>query len=997
MSRVFGRCVRPASKSFKRTKYSTSADIKNVCSPLSSGYIPTEIEQDCQNLWESNNFFRKKSDEKFIMVLPPPNVTGSLHLGHALTCAVQDSIARWKQMSDYEVVWVPGCDHAGIATQVVVEKHLWATQSLTRHQLGREKFVAEVWKWRNEKGTIIYDQMRRLGVALDWDRAVFTMDEQMSDAVSAAFIELFEGGLVYRGKRLVNWCCALQSAISDIEIEHIEMSCPTELEVPGYNEKVTFGKIFDFAYKVCDTEEELVVSTTRPETMLGDTAVMVHPQDPRFQHLLGKHVQHPFRGDTIPIIADDAVDPGFGTGAVKVTPAHDSNDYEVGQRHKLPHLSILTDQGTITDIVPQFEGQPRFIARGTILKALTDLGLYRGSRAHSMTVPRCSRTNDIIEPRLRPQWFVNCKSMAKAAIAAVENGDLQIHPTNYTRDWHAWLHDTRDWCVSRQLWWGHRIPVYRVNSKHINVDEGDIWVAARSLEEAKSKGATKLGINENEVNVKQEEDVLDTWFSSGLFPFAVFGWPNDTIDLNRYYPTNLLETGHDILFFWVARMVMLGLHLTHKLPFKEVLLHGLVCDSGGHKMSKSRGNVIDPMDVITGASLQTLNESVTASKERGIISPDEASVAIEGQTVNFPQGIPTCGADALRFTLCSNNIKNKLLSVDVVRMEQNKFFGNKIWQTTRFLLSSILRTPNGQQQARILSMEDRNTLQAMDCWILSRLSELVEEANRNMNCYDLHFVTSAFTSFWNNYLCDVYLESIKPVVHHGSCEDRNAALLTLWTCVSVGLRVLHPFMPHLTEHLHQHMSQTAQGSSESTSIMTESYPQDEQWSIWRDVSLENKIEVSVLQSAASLRNLKATYNITSGKVKGSMICNDPSVYKFLQEMVHVVSTLGRVKSVNLMEGPADPPSATATATVNDTLTIHLHLKGAIDLTTENARLQKKLKNLQKDTDKLLRIVSAPGYAEKSPQHIQDNHHSKLSSLQKEHQQVKSLLSSIKDM
>ncbi|XP_042856232.1 valine--tRNA ligase-like isoform X1 [Penaeus japonicus] len=969
----------------------SSVEMKDLSQPIASGYNPHDVESNWYAWWEQQGFFRKQEGrEKFVMVLPPPNVTGNLHLGHALTCAVQDAIARWHQMLGDEVVWVPGCDHAGIATQVVVERHLWASQGLTRHHLGREKFVDKVWKWKEEKGTQIYDQMKRLGVSLDWDRAVFTMDEVMSEAVAEAFIQLFDSGLIYRRNALVNWCCALQSAISDIEVDHLHLTGKTEVAVPGYEKPVTFGMMYDFAYKLMDTDEELVVCTTRPETMLGDTAVMVHPDDQRYQHLHGSRVQHPFRKESIPVIADYHVDPGFGTGVVKVTPGHDQNDYEVGKRHGLPELTVFDEQGRMTDIVPDFKNIPRFEARQRVLEALKEQQLFRGSRSHPMMVPRCSRTQDIIEPLLKPQWFIDCNDMAAQAISAVQKGDLQIHPDNHRQAWFEWLKNIKDWCVSRQLWWGHRIPVYCV--RH-GVDQ-ETWVAARSREEAERKFLEKSEFSESSIiAVNQEEDVLDTWFSSGLFPFAVFGWPKETDDVKRLYPTTLLETGHDILFFWVARMVMLGVQLTGELPFKNILLHGLVCDAQGHKMSKSKGNVIDPTDVIEGISLQALNDRLHASAKGGILTAAEVSQGIKKQTVNFPEGIPECGADALRFTLCTYNTKNQLLSMDVNRVQQSKFLGNKIWQTVRFLLSAIQKTPNGTNNAFHVNIEQRNDLSVMDRWILSRLSHMVSVANKNFEAYDLHLITAGFITFWQNHLCDVYLESIKPSLKRGSEESRAAIICTLWTCVEVGLRVLSPFMPFLTEELYQRLPSTM-GKKES--IMQCDYPLHSEWLCWRDEELGKNVE-TLLTVAAAIRNLKTTYNITKNKVQGSVVSEDSDLNAWLRENLPIILTLGRIESMNIMDAPASPPATSAMSTLSDTTAVYLHLQGVIDPKKELQRLRKKFSKLQKEETKLFGIVSAPGYVEKSPLHIQEAHYKKLTSLRREMDQVQELIRRLEAM
>uniref|UniRef100_F6UIU8 valine--tRNA ligase n=1 Tax=Ornithorhynchus anatinus TaxID=9258 RepID=F6UIU8_ORNAN len=562
-------------------------DKKDVSGPMPDSYSPQYVEAAWYPWWESQGFFKPEYGRSsvaepnprgvFMMCIPPPNVTGSLHLGHALTNAIQDALTRWHRMRGETTLWNPGCDHAGIATQVVVEKKLWRERGLSRHQVGREAFLREVWKWKDEKGDRIYHQLKKLGSSLDWDRACFTMDPKLSRAVTEAFVRLHDTGVIYRSTRLVNWSCSLNSAISDIEVEKKELSGRTLLSVPGYKDKVQFGVLISFAYKVAgsDSDEEVVVATTRIETMLGDTAVAVHPKDPRYQHLRGKSVLHPFVQRTLPVVFDDFVDMEFGTGAVKITPAHDQNDYEVGQRHRLAAVTIMDHKGNLINVPPPFLGLPRFEARKVVLEALKERGLFRAIEDNPMVVPVCTRSKDVVEPLLKPQWYVRCEDMARAASAAVAHGDLRILPEAHVRTWNAWMDNIRDWCISRQLWWGHRIPAYFVTVDDPSVPpgqdpDGRYWVSGRSEQEAREKAAQQFGVAPEKVVLRQDEDVLDTWFSSGIFPLSIFGWPEPTEDLAVFYPGTLLETGHDILFFWVARMVMLGLQLTGQLPFREV-------------------------------------------------------------------------------------------------------------------------------------------------------------------------------------------------------------------------------------------------------------------------------------------------------------------------------------------------------------------------------------------------------------------------------------------
>lgn len=606
-----------------------TGEFKNIAAVFPESYQPKYVEAAWQAWWEKSGFYKPdveaalqaEEKDKFVMVIPPPNVTGSLHLGHALMSTIEDVLTRWHRMNGKVALWLPGVDHAGIATQSVVERMLMKTEQVTRHQLGREAFVQKVWEWKEKYGNRITSQLRFLGASCDWSREAFTMDPNLSRAVTEAFVRFHEDGLLYRDTRLINWSCALQSALSDIEVDFVDLKDPTFLAVPNHKaqEKYEFGTITSFAYKVDGTDEEIVVATTRLETMLGDTAVAVHPEDPRYTHLHGKFLKHPFVDRKIPIITDAVlVDMSFGTGAVKVTPAHDPNDYTCGKRNNLDFIIIFTEDGKIASNGGKFAGLMRYDARVAMEKELQALGLFRGKAPNPMRLGLCSRTSDIIEPMLTPQWYVNCTDMARRSVEAVRNGDLKILPQAHEQTWYFWLENIRDWCISRQLWWGHRIPAYFVRlagEDASTVDQNDParsdrWFVGRTEAEARAKAAAKLGVDGATLTLSQDEDVLDTWFSSGLFPFSVFGWPEETVDLKAFFPTSLLETGLDILFFWVARMVMMSLQLTNQLPFKTVYLHAMVRDKYGRKMSKALGNVIDPLEVINGCTLETLLQKI---------------------------------------------------------------------------------------------------------------------------------------------------------------------------------------------------------------------------------------------------------------------------------------------------------------------------------------------------------------------------------------------------
>jgi valyl-tRNA synthetase len=704
-------------------------------------------------------------------------------------------------MHGRSALWVPGCDHAGIATQVVVEKKLWRDEKISRHDIGREKFIEKVWEWKESKGGRIYHQLKKIGSSLDWDRVSFTMDPKLCKAVTEAFCQMCEKGMIYRDKRLVNWSCTLKSAISDIEVDKVEIPGRTFLSIPGYNDKVEFGVLVTFAYQVEDTNEEIVVATTRIETMLGDTAVAVHPKDPRYTHLHGKFVKHPFVDRRLPIVLDDFVDMNFGTGAVKITPAHDPNDYEVGKRHNLPFITIFSDDGFIIGDYGKFSGMKRFDARKAVLASLKELNLYKDTQNNPMVVPVCSRSKDIVEPLIKPQWYVKCSEMAVNATEAVKSGELKIIPESQTKIWYHWMEGIRDWCISRQLWWGHRIPAYKIhfnNAKDTPKDlpEEEYWIVARNIDEAYEKAENKFNLKRDQFKLNQDEDVLDTWFSSGLFPFSVFGWPDQTEDLKLFYPTTLLETGHDILFFWVARMVFFGQTLLGKLPFKEVFLHPMVRDAHGRKMSKSLGNVIDPMDVINGISLEGLHQQLIDSN----LDPKEIDRAKAGQKQDFPNGIPECGTDAMRFALCSYLTQARDINLDILRVQGYRFFCNKLWNATKF---ALMYFESGQKYDIFDKLTNQES--KADLWILSRLSQTIEAVDKAFENYEFANATQSCYSFWLYDLCDVYLECLKPIFLSGDEEKKATARKILYTCLDLGLRLLSPFMPFITEELFQRL------------------------------------------------------------------------------------------------------------------------------------------------------------------------------------------------
>ncbi|CAL8073722.1 unnamed protein product [Calicophoron daubneyi] len=883
------------SKEKKEMKsYTPSADAsgrKDVSSAMPETYSPSYVEAFWYDWWEKSSFFRPEyalqrgATDKFVMVIPPPNVTGNLHLGHALTNSIEDAITRWHRMNNRVALWVPGCDHAGIATQVVVEKKLWREKKLTRHDLGREAFIQEVWKWKEEKGDRIYEQLRALGSSCDWSRARFTMDPSMCRAVTESFCRLHEQGLIYRSLRLVNWSCTLRSAISDIEVDKRELTGRTLLQVPGYDKPIAFGVIVSFAYPLVpqpgDPEEglQLVVATTRLETMLGDTAVAVHPDDPRYRHLIGRTIKHPLVPNRIiPIIGDSFVDREFGTGAVKITPAHDHNDWEAGRRHHLPSITVIGEDGNMTaEAGPQFVGMKRFDAREAVRAALQQLGLYHGEADNPMVVPICSRSKDVIEPLLKPQWYLRCQQMADRAVQEVAEGRLRILPRMHVRMWNIWLKDCHDWCISRQLWWGHRIPAYHVSvlrEGSLEFDRLDpslhsSWVVGRTEEQAWEQACRQFNCTREQLRLEQDTDVLDTWFSSQLFPFSVFGWPDETPDLKDYYPGTLLETGHDILFFWVARMVMIGLHLLGKLPFHTIYLHAMVRDAHGKKMSKSLGNVIDPVDVIHGITLEGLHKQL----DNGNLDPREYKRARDAQSKDFPQGIPECGTDALRFSLCAYTKQGRNINLDILRVQGYRFFCNKLWNAVRYALyhcfGSEYQPLNVQSIENSLSMVRRNPLiSGTDRWILSRLANVVDQCESGFEQYSFPTATTACYNFWLYEFCDVYLEYTKPIVKPGGgspvSSDRVKLVRDiLYLCLNLGLRLIHPFMPFISEELYQRLPRGMVELGDSCpSLCVERYPRPVDFCGIRD---EGGVETDfrlVSNIVHKLRALRAAYHVS---------------------------------------------------------------------------------------------------------------------------------------
>lgn len=805
----------------EETKPGDKKILKSLDDDYHKAYIPKVVESAWYAWWEKEGFFRPDERMKiegnptFVIPIPPPNVTGKLHCGHALATALQDVLIRWHRMRGFTTLYLPGCDHAGISTQSVVENMLWRREKKTRYDLGRQKFLERAHEWKEEYHDSIMGVLRRMGGSMDWTREAFTMDENLSAAVTETFVRLHKEGLIYRSNRLVNWCVKMNTALSNLEVDNKELTGRTLLDVPGYERKVEFGVITHFKYPVDGMENTFIeVATTRPETMLGDTAIAVHPNDARYKDLIGKKAKHPFVDRLMPIIADDYVDPEFGTGAVKITPAHDPNDFAMGKRHNLDFVNILTDDGLMNHNAGHFAGQKRFDVRYTVVDELTKLGLFVKKEDNPMKVPLCSKSKDVIEPIMKPQWWMKMKGMAEPAIEAVRDGRIKIRPETSERVYFHWMNNIQDWCLSRQLWWGHQIPAYLVKVEGENVDDGadDSWVVARTEEEARQEAEKKFPGKKFEL--VRDEDSLDTWFSSGLWPFSTLGWPRDTLDMQKLFPTSVLETGWDILFFWVARMIMFSLKLTGQVPFKEVYCHSLIRDSEGRKMSKSLGNVIDPIDIMEGISLADLN----AKLRTGNLDPKELKTAEKYQKTAFPQGIPECGADALRMALVGYTTGGGDIAFSVDVIHGYRRFCNKIYQATKYVLGRL-----GSDFVPRAEIKKSGKESLPERWILHKLTTASKQIHDRLEAREFSNATQvAYRYFYEN-LCDTYIENSKAIFDEGSAEEKESAKQTLYTAIEGGLLMIHPFMPFLTEELWQRLPRRE--GDKTPSITVAKYPE----------------------------------------------------------------------------------------------------------------------------------------------------------------------------
>ncbi|KAF9378538.1 AP-1 adaptor complex sigma subunit Aps1 [Podila verticillata] len=946
---------------------------KDMSEPMAATYNPKAVEAAWNDWWEKEKFFEPKltADGKvkeeglFVIAAPPPNITGSLHTGHALAVSIEDGLARWNRMLGKTVLFNPGTDHAGISAQAVVEKMLWKESKQTRHDIGREAFVKKIWDWKDVYQARINNQVRRLGASYDWTREAFTLSDSLSKAVTETFCRFHEEGIIYRATRLVNWCSELNTALSNLEVDNKELTGRTLMNVPGYDakEKFEFGVLISFAYPIENSDEKIVVATTRIETMIGDTAVAIHPKDERYKHLHGKFVIHPFSGRRIPIILDDVVvDMAFGTGAVKMTPAHDFNDYEVGKRHKLEFINILNDNGTLNNNCGEFSGMKRFHARIAVLKALKEKGLYVETVDNAMTVPVCSKTGDVIEPLMKPQWWVNCKDMAFEALQAAKDGRLTIKPQTSEKDYYRWMENINDWCISRQIWWGHRIPAYfvRIEGEEQDLADGQFWVTGRT--EAAAREAAEKKFAGKKFTLEQDPDVLDTWFSSGLWPFSIMGWPEKTADFEKFYPTSLLETGWDILFFWVARMVMLGIKLTGQVPFNEVYCHALVRDAQGRKMSKSLGNVIDPIDVIEGISLQELHDKLRL----GNLDPREIIKAEQGQKMDFPNGIPECGTDALRFCLGAYSAFGKDINLDIMRVDGYRKFCNKLWNATRF---ALLKFEDGFLPNKTAAKSGRESL--AERWILNKLNIAAVELNDQLGQRNFMKATDAVYKFWLYELCDVYIEIIKPVTDGNDQVARRSAQDTLYTCLEAALRMLHPFMPFLTEELYQRLPRR-EGDKIPT-IVKSPFPVNNPEYIDTQADTDFELVFAVVRSG---RSLMADYNLTKGAqiyIQGS-----PETAKLLlSEEAGIVTLTKGCKSCKVVVDGEQIPDGCASITVQEGCVVYLLVKGMVDVDAEVQKIEKKLAKVQKAYEDLLKKTQDATYLTKVKPEIREMNDVKL--------------------
>ena len=938
-------------------------------------YNPAEIESKHYQNWETQGYFQPDMDltkPSFSIQLPPPNVTGTLHMGHAFNQTIMDGLTRYYRMKGCNTAWIPGTDHAGIATQIVVERQL-AAQNVSRHDLGREKFLEKVWEWKEVSGGTITQQMRRVGCSADWTREYFTMDDVRAETVTEVFVRLYEQGLIYRGKRLVNWDPVLGTAVSDLEVESVEEQ----------------GSMWHIRYPLAgNPAEAVIVATTRPETLLGDVAVAVNPEDERYTHLIGKELILPLTGRTIPVIADEYVEKDFGTGCVKITPAHDFNDYEVGKRHDtrlinvfdleakvLANAEVFNFKGEAQQgfaLPEKYAGLDRFAARKQMVADLQEQGLLVEIKAHTLMTPKGDRTGSVIEPMLTSQWFVAMSatpnggepdsefkglSLAEKAKKAVDSGAVRFIPENWVNTYNQWMNNIQDWCISRQLWWGHQIPAW--------YDEaGNVYVARNQAEAEKQAGKTGL---------TREEDVLDTWFSSALVPFSTLGWPSETDELKAFLPSNVLVTGYEIIFFWVARMIMMTTHFTGKVPFKDVYIHGIVRDHEGKKMSKSEGNVIDPVDLIDGIDL----EKLLVKRTTGLRKPETAPKVEEATKKLFPEGIPSMGADALRFTMASYASLGRSVNFDFKRAEGYRNFCNKIWNATNFVLMNTENQDCGQDETQPLAYT------FADQWIIGRLQQTEAAAAEAFETYRFDLAAQTLYEFvWNDY-CDWYIELAKVQIQTGCPTTQRTTRRTLVRVLEASLRLLHPIIPFITEELWQAVAPLANAKT-ADSIMLAAYPKADPEKIVQ-AAFDQMAQLQDLIGA--VRNLRGEMGIAPN-VKAPLFV-EGSVPEALLKYLPALTRLTEAKTVDRLPESEDAPVAVCNGA-------RLMLKVEIDKAAETARLSKEAEKLQKALDKLNAKLSKPGYTEKAPAHLVEKDKADLAELEDKMAKVQNQLAKLKD-
>lgn len=941
---------------------------------LDKTYNPALIERSLYESWEKAGYFAPQGEgPPYCVMIPPPNVTGSLHMGHAFQQTLMDILIRYHRMKGDKTLWQVGTDHAGIATQMVVERMLLA-EGKSRHDLGRDPFVQQIWQWKEESGGNITRQLRRIGASVDWSRERFTLDEGLSTAVQTVFIQLYREGLIYRGKRLVNWDPVLHTAVSDLEVESEE-------------EK---GSLWHIRYPLAEVTkseknplEYLVVATTRPETMLGDVAVAVHPEDERYTALIGKFVQLPLANRLIPIIADDAVDPAFGTGCVKITPAHDFNDYAMGERHKLDKINIFNLDATLNDEVPEvYRGLERFKARKKIVQDLKDLDLIEKIEDHTLNVPRGDRSGAVLEPLLTDQWFVKIESLAKPAIEAVESGKIRFIPENWSKTYFEWMRNIQDWCISRQLWWGHRIPAWYDN-------DGNIYVA-ENIEAVREK----YGLDAKHP-LKQDEDVLDTWFSSALWPFSTLGWPEETTEFKTFYPTQVLITGFDIIFFWVARMIMFGLKFADNIPFHEVYIHGLIQDQDGQKMSKTKGNVLDPIDLIDGIDL----ESLLKKRTQGLMQPQLAEKIEKNTRKQYPDGIQAYGTDALRFTYAALATTGRHIRFDLAKIEGYRHFCNKLWNATRYVLMHTegkLDLKKDNLNPEKIASDTGMDQTIPDKWIYAIWQKTLKEVETHINTYRFDLASQAIYEFVWNEFCDWYLEFSKPVLMDNSAENAGFVQGTRFTLISLLeeiLRVLHPFMPYITEALWQRVAVVAgiidnkpldnNAVNCTESIMLQPYPVGDIYQFMRGADAIADI-FWVKEVVLGIRNIRGEMNISPAKpIPVLFYCDGEDKEKILQRSrlekhYYLLQSLVKIEYMEWLDA-TEPRGAFATALAGN-LEILVPMANLIDKDAEIARLNKEIEKLKKDLEKSEKQLSNDHFVKNAPAAVVEKEKNNFNSL-----------------